>query len=112
MRKAGTMVGIMAMEITQSTRLVGVNIFRILGYIQGRNRGFRDRRLKERNFNHGLDIGQFGTVMGGMVDDITQSTGLCRRGRCRVCRGSLVLGGPLVSFPFLPEVVAIRGGSC
>ena len=34
MRKARTMVRIMAMEITQSTRLVSVNIFRILGYIE------------------------------------------------------------------------------
>ena len=59
------------MEITQSTRLVGVNSFRILGYSRGRNRGFRDHRLREQNFNHGLDTGQFRIVMGGMTDDIT-----------------------------------------
>lgn len=77
MRKAGTMVGIMAMEIIQSIGLVGVNSFRVLGCSQGKNRGFKDRRLRECNFNHGLDTGQFRTVMGGMADDITQSTGLC-----------------------------------
>ena len=77
MRKAGTVVGIMAMDITQSRRLVGVNSFRILSYSRGRNRGFRDRRLRECKFNHGLDAGQFRTVMGAMADEITQSTGLC-----------------------------------
>ena len=91
MRKAGTMVGIMAMEITQRTGLIGVNCFRVLGYSRGRKRGFRDHRLKEHKFNHGLDTGQFRTVMGGMDDDITQSTGLCEWGRCRLSWGSLVL---------------------
>ena len=32
MRESGTTVGIMAMEITQSIGLVGVNILRVLGY--------------------------------------------------------------------------------
>ena len=84
------MVGIMAMEITQSTRLVGVNSLRVLCYSQGRNIGFRDRRLRERNINHGLDTRQLRTSMGGMTDDITQSKRLWRWRRSRVSQGSLV----------------------
>ena len=57
MREVGKMVGIMAMEITQSASLVGVKSLRVLGYSRGRNKGFRDRRIREHNINHGLDMG-------------------------------------------------------
>ena len=84
----------MAMEITQSIGVVGVNILGVLGRSCGRNRGFRDRGLRERNVNHGLEMRQFRTGMGGVTDNITQSTldgMLWRSRRGMVCRGSLVL---------------------
>ena len=84
----------MAMEITQSTGVVGVNSLGVLGCGRGRNRGFWDRRLKERDINHGLEMKQLRTGMGGVADNITQSTldgMLWRLRRGRVCLGSLVL---------------------
>ena len=64
----------MAMEITQSTRVVGVNSLGVLGHGRGRNRGVRDHGLRERGINHGLEVRQFRTGMCGMTDNITQST--------------------------------------
>ena len=84
----------MAMEITQSTGVVGVNSLGVLGRGHGRNRGFRDHGLRERDINHGLEMRQFRTGMGGVTDNITQSTldGILWRLRTgRVCRGNLVL---------------------
>ena len=84
----------MAMEITQSTGVVGVNSLGVLGHDRRRNKGFRDRGLRERDINHGLEMKQFRTGMGGMTDNITQSTldGMVWRSRRgRVCRGSFVL---------------------
>ena len=84
----------MAMEITQSTRVVVVNSLGVLGHGHGRNRGFRDHGLRERDINHGLEMRQFRTGMGGVTDKITQSTldgMLWRPRRGRVCQGSLVL---------------------
>ena len=92
--EAGTKMGVMAMEITQSTGVVGVNSLGVLGRGRGRNRGLWDRGLRERDINHGLEMKQFKTGMGGMTDNITQSTldgMLWRLRRSRVCRGSLVL---------------------
>ena len=74
MRKVGTVVGIMAMDITQSIGLIGVNIFKVIGCIQGRNRGFKDCRLRECEIYHGIDTRQFRTMMGSMTNNITQST--------------------------------------
>ena len=105
MREVRTMVGIMAMNTTQSTGFVGADSLGVLGYGRGRNKGFRDRRLKERNFNHGLNTGQFKTSMGGVTDDITQGTRLGGRRRSWVSRGGLVFGCPLATFAFL-------SGSC
>ena len=57
MREVRTMVRIIAMDTTQSTRFVGAKILGVLGCGGGRNRGFRDRRFRERDFNHRLDTG-------------------------------------------------------
>ena len=54
--EAGTNMGVMAMEITQSTGVVGVSSLGVLGRGHGRNRGFWDRRLRERDINHGLEM--------------------------------------------------------
>ena len=97
----GTMVGIMAMDTTQSTGFVGANNLWVLGYGQGRNRGFRDHILRERDFKHGFNTGQLGTSMGGMTDNITQGARLGGWRRGRFSRGGLVFGCPLASFAFL-----------
>ena len=84
----------MAMDITQSTWVVGVNSLGVLGRSRGRNRGFRDRGLRERDVNHGLEMRQFRTGVGGVAENITQITldgMLWRSGRGRVYQGSLVL---------------------
>ena len=84
----------MAMEVTKSTGVVGVNSLGVLGHGRKRNRGFRDRGLRERDINHGLEMKQFRTGMGGVTDNITQSTldgMLWRPRRGRFCRGNLVL---------------------
>ena len=102
--KVGTKVGVMSMEITQSTRVVGVNSLGVLGRVHGRNRGFWDRGLRERDINHGLEMKQFRTGMGGVTNNITQSTMdgmLWRPRRGRVCRGIPVLLCPLASFALL-----------
>ena len=57
MREVRAMVGIMAMDTTQSIGFVGAKILGVLGCGGGRNRGFRDRRFKESDFNHGLNMG-------------------------------------------------------
>ena len=67
-------MGVMAMEITQSTGVFGVNSLWVLDCDHGRNRGFRDRGLSERDINHGLEMKQLRTGMGGVDDNITQST--------------------------------------
>ena len=95
------MVGVVAMNTTQSTGFVGTESLGVLGYGRRRNGGFRDRSFRERDFNHGLNTGQLGTSMGGMTGDITQGTRLCGRRRGRVSRGGLVFGCPLASFAFL-----------
>ena len=105
MHQVGTMVGIMAMEITQSTRLVGVNSLGVLGHGRGRNRGFRDRRLVERDINHGLEMRQFRTCMGGVTNNITQgridnTLWWLRRGG--VCRCSFIFSFFGDSFAPLP----------
>ena len=76
MRQVRKMVGVMAMDTTQSTRFVGVESLGVLGYGRRRNGGFRDCRLGECDFNHGLNMGQFRTSMGGVTDDITQGARL------------------------------------
>ena len=84
----------MAMDITQSIGVVGVNSLGVLGRGRGRNRDFWDCRLKGRNINHGLEMRQFRTGMGGVTDNIIQGTldgMLWRPRRGRVCWGSLVL---------------------
>ena len=82
------------MEVTQSIGVVGVNILEVRGRGCERNRGFRDRGLRECDINHGIEMKQFRTGMGGVTDNITQSTldgMLWRPRRGRVCKGSLVL---------------------
>ena len=84
----------MAMEITQSTGVVGVNSLGVLGRGRGRNKGFQDRGLREHDINHELEMRQFRIGMGGVTDNITQSTldgMLWRPRRGKVCQGSLVL---------------------
>ena len=71
MRQVRTMVGVMAMNTAQSTGFVGAESLGVLGYGQRRKGGFRDRRLRERDFNHGMNTGQLETSMGGMTGDIT-----------------------------------------
>ena len=71
MRQVRKMVGVMAMNATQITGLVGAKSLGVLGYERRRNGGFRDRRIGERDFNHGLNTGQIRTSMGGMTGDIT-----------------------------------------
>ena len=59
------------------------------------NRGFRDHRMKECDINHGLETRQLWKSMGGMTDNITQSTldgTLWQLRRGKVSRGSLVFG--------------------
>ena len=87
-------MGVMAMEITQSTGVVGVNSLWVLDFGRGRNRGFRDCGLRERDINHGLEMKKFRTGMGGVADNVTQRTlygMLWRPRRGRFCWGSLVL---------------------
>ena len=110
MSQVGTMVGIMAMDTTQSTGFVGVNSLWVLGCGRGRNRGFRDHRLRERDFNHGFNTGQLGTSMGGMTNGITQGARLCGQRRGRVSWGGLVFGCPLASFAFLSRSWLNRRG--
>ena len=85
----------MVMEVTQSIGVVGVNSMRVRGCGRERNRDFRDQGLKERDINHGLEMKQFRTGMGGVTDNITQKKldgmQLWRPRRSRVFRGSLVL---------------------
>ena len=84
----------MAMEITQSTGVVSVNSLGVLGCDRERNIGFQDHGLRERDINHGLEMSQLRTRMGGVTENITQSTldgMLWRPRRGSVCRGSLVL---------------------
>ena len=92
--EVGTKMGVMAMEITQSTRVFGVNSLWVLDCGRGRNRGFQELGLRERDINHGLEMRQVRTGMGGVTEIITQSTldgMLWRLRRGRVCWGSLVL---------------------
>ena len=94
----------MAMEITQSTGVVGVNSIGVLGHGHGRNKGFWERGLKERDINHGLEMRQFRTGMGGMTDNITQSTldgALWRLRRGRVFQSNLFFSCLLASFSLL-----------
>ena len=109
MRQVRTMVGIMAMDTTQSTWFDGVNSLGVLGCIRGRNKGFRDHRLRECDFNNGFNMGQFRTSMGGMTSDITQGARLCMRRRGQVSQGGFVFGCPLVSFAFLSWSCHHRG---
>ena len=69
--EAGTKMGVMAVEITQSTGVVGVNSLGVLGRGRERNRGFWDHGLRERDINHGLEMKQCRTGMGGVTDNIT-----------------------------------------
>ena len=81
-------MGVMAMEITQSIGMVGVNSRGVLDCSHERNRGFRDRGLRECDINHGLEMRQVRTGMGGVTDNITQSTldgMLWRLRRSKVC---------------------------
>ena len=83
----------MDMEITQIIGVVSVNSLGVLGCGRGRNRGFWGRRFREREMNHGLEMRQFRIGIGGVTDNITQSTSsgmLWRLRRSRVCRGGLV----------------------
>ena len=87
-------MSIMTMEITQSTGVVGVNSLRVLRCGRRRNKGFWDRGLRECDINHGFEMRQFRIGMGGVTNNITQSTldgMLWRSRRGRVCRGYLVL---------------------
>ena len=71
MHQVRTMVGIMTMNAAQSTGFVGAESLGVPGYGRRRKGSFRDRRLGEHDFNHGLNMGQLGTSMGGMTGDIT-----------------------------------------
>ena len=102
MRQVRTIMGVVAMDTAQSTRFVGAESLGVLGYGRRRNGGFRDRRFGERDFNHGLNMGQLRTSMGGMTSDITSGTRLRGRRRSRVGRGGLVFGCRLAGFAFLP----------
>ena len=87
-------VGVVAMEITQSTGVVGVNSLGVLGCGRGRNKGFWDCGLRECDINHGLEMRQFRTGMGGVTKNITQNTlngMIWRLRRGRFCQGNLVL---------------------
>ena len=70
-------MGVMAMEITKITRVVGVNSLGVLDCGRERNRGFQDRGLRECNINHGLEMRKFRKIIGGMTDNITQRTWRC-----------------------------------
>ena len=108
------MVRIMAIEVTQSTRLVSVNIFRVLGHGRGRNKGFQDHGLKERDINHGIEMRQFRTGMGGVTDNVTQRTldGMLWRPRgVEFVGAALSFNSPLRALPFLPKAVATGGFS-
>ena len=59
-----------------------------------------DHRLRECDFNHGLNAGKLRTSMGGVTDDITQGARVCGRRRSWVSRGGFVFGCPLASFSF------------
>ena len=92
--EAGTKMGVMAMAITQSIGAVGENSLWVLERGRGKNRGFRDRGLRERDINHGLEMRQVRTGMGGVTDNITQRTLdgiLWRPRRGRFFWGNLVL---------------------
>ena len=71
MRQVRTMVGVMAMDTAQSAGFASANSFWFLSYGRGRKRRFGDHRLREHDFNHGMNAGQLRTSMGGVIDDIT-----------------------------------------
>ena len=102
--KAGTEVGVMAMEIAQSTRVVCAQGFEFRDRVRDSDVDFGDVRVGKRLINQNLEVRQFRTHMGGVTDNITQSTldsGFWRSRRGRVFRGCLVLIGCCVSFaPF------------
>ena len=92
--EAGTEVSIMAMEITQSTRVICAQRLEFRDLIGYSDIYLWDIRLVKRLIDHGLKVRQLLTSMGGVTDKITQSTLdgiLWRPRRGRVCRGSLVL---------------------
>ena len=103
--KAGTEVGVMAVEIAQSTRVVCAQGFEFRDRVGDSDVDFGDVRVGKRLVDQDLEVWQFRTQMGGVTDDIAQSaldSRLWRSRRGRGCRGGLVLVGcPLTSFAFL-----------
>ena len=99
--EAGTKMGVMAMEITQSTGVICAQIIEFRDSIGYSDINLWDIRLWKHFVNHGLETRQFRTGMGGVTDNITQSKRLWRWRRIRVSRGSLVFLCPLSSFSLL-----------
>ena len=57
MRQVRTMMGVVAMDTAQSTRLVGAESLGVLGDGRSRSGSFRDRSVGERDFYHGANTG-------------------------------------------------------
>ena len=55
MRQVRTMMGVVAMDTTQSARLVGAESLGVLADGRRRTGSFRDRSVGERDFYHGSD---------------------------------------------------------
>ena len=99
------MVRIMAMETTKTAVFFGANGLWVLGYGGGGNRGFRGRRIRKRDFDHGLDTGQLRTSMGGVTNNITQSARLGGWRGSRIGSGGFIFGCPPASFSFLTRSI-------
>ena len=94
-------MGVMAMEIAQSARVICAQGFEFRDRIQDGDVDFGEIRFWKRLVDHRLKVWQFRTRMGGVTDNIAQSTldsVLWPSRRGRVCRGGLVLIGFCVSF--------------
>ena len=55
MRQVRTIMGVVAMDTAQGTGFVGAESLEVLGDGRRRSGGFRDRSVRERDFNHGPD---------------------------------------------------------
>ena len=99
--KAGIEVGVMAMEIAQSTRVICAQVFEFRDRIQDSDVDFGDIIFRKCLVDQGLEVRQFRTRMGGVTDNIAQSTldsTLWRERRGRFHRGGLVMIGFCVRF--------------
>ena len=71
--KAGTEVGVIAMEIVQSTKVVCAQGFKFRDRVRDSDVDFGDVRVRKHLVDQDLEVRQFRTHMGGVTDNIAQS---------------------------------------